>query len=280
MRFGKTTICLILVTVVLNSCTKIIDFDVPKTERKLVIEAQVTNEFTQHVVLLKWSADYFSNSEAQTISNAKVIISDGQNDYEFSESATQQGKYLSVPFAGLAGKQYELIVTYNNIIYTAKETLPLGAKLDSVAIKQEFKNVPFSQEVDSSYTLYVWGQEAPGEKNYYMWKLRVNSLPSFTDTLKNIFFLDDTGIDGAYIPGYPVYTLDHKSLRSGDTLTVYGYAITRGYYDFMRGVLLETAWRGDNPWDGPPANIGTNIVGNAVGYFNASYVSSKKIIVP
>ncbi len=271
----KVQFILFVFALSIGGCTKVIDFDVSETNIRLVVDGSVTSEFKRHQVRLLKTASYFADKPAKVVSGADVSVSDGSKNWVFAEVPAGSGIYLSDSFAGQAGITYTLTVNSEDQLYTASETMLTGATLDSFDINQEFKPIPFENKTDSSFTVSVWGQEVGGVKNYYMWKLQINSSPNFTDTLKNVNFLDDTGIDGVYIPGFPIYNVEKKYIHSGDTFSVLGYTITSRFYDFMRAILLETDWRGDNPWDGPPSNIPTNISNGAVGYFHASFVSKK-----
>ena len=263
-----------------SSCTKVIDFDVSDTNVHLVVDGSVTSELIHHRVKLSKTASYFSNSHPPVVSNAIVQVSDGTKTWNYTENPNEPGTYLSDSiFQALPGLTYTLIIQSEGQEYKASETLQTGAQLDSVDLKQQFKPIPFENKVDSSYTLSVWGQEVPGVRNFYMWKVKLNGSFGFTDTLKNVYFLDDKGIDGAYIPGYPIYNIDKQYIHSGDTVSIYGYTITENYYEYLRSILLETYWRGDSPWDGPPANIPSNLNNGALGYFWVAPLSVKTKIM-
>lgn len=263
-----------------TSCTKVIDFDVSDTNVHLVVDGSVTSELINHRVKLSKTASYFSNAHPPVVSGAIVKVSDGTTIWTYSELSDEPGTYQSDSvFQALPGYTYTLIIQSEGQEYQASETLQTGAQLDSFDLKQQFKPIPFENKVDSSYTLSVWGQEVPGVRNFYMWKVKLNGSFGFTDTLKNIYFLDDKGIDGAYIPGYPIYNIDKQYIHSGDTISIYGYTITENYYEYLRSILLETYWRGDSPWDGPPANIPSNLNNGALGYFWVAPLSKRTKIM-
>jgi hypothetical protein len=265
---------------VFNSCTKVIDFDVSEANIRLVIDGSVTSEFKQHQVKISKTGSYFSGIRPPVVSGASIQVSDGLTIWNYFEKTDEPGTYFSqISFKAEQGKTYSIKVQVEGQEYTASEAMQVGATLDSLDIQQFFKPIPFENAIDSSYTLSVWGQEVGGQRNYYMWKYKINGSFGRTDSLQNIYFLDDKGIDGAYIPGYPIYYIDQKDLISGDTLALYGYTITDEYYQFLRSVLLETYWRGGGPWDGPPANIPTNFTNGALGYFWVAPVSIKSTIL-
>jgi hypothetical protein len=276
---NSLSICIPIFLVIISGCTKVINFDVSDTNVRLVVDGSVSNELEAQQVKLLKSSSYFANKPAVVVSNAEVSVTDGTQTWIFVETPSGSGIYLSDPFAAKPGINYTLTIKSEEKTYTAAEKMLKGAVLDSVALVQQFKNIPFENKTDSSYTVSVWGKEVAGEKNYYMWKLKFGLGQNFTDTLKNINFLDDTGIDGVYIPGYPIYNIDNKLVKKGDTVTVLGNTISYNYYNYMRSILLETDWRGDNPWDGPPANIPTNLSNGAVGYFYARFVSKKSAVI-
>jgi len=272
--------CLLWSSLVFNSCTKVIDFDVSDANIRLVIDGSVTSEFKRHEVKISLTGSYFSGVRTPSVSGATVQVSDGTLTWDYIEKIDQPGLYQSPDsFFAEVGKTYTLRVLVDGKQYEASETMQEGARLDSFNIQQFFKPIPFENAIDSSYTLSVWGQEVAGERNYYMWKYKINGTFGRTDSLQNVYFLDDKGIDGAYIPGYPIYSIDSKEIQSGDTLSLYGYTISADYYQFLRSILLETFWRGGGPWDGPPANIPSNFTNGALGYFWVAPVAIKTGIV-
>jgi hypothetical protein len=272
---------LVLASLVFNSCTKVIDFDVSEANIRLVIDGSVTSELKQHQVKVSKTGSYFSGTRPPVVSGASIQVSDGVTIWNYFEKLDDPGTYLSeTAFIAEQGKTYFIKVQVEGQEYTASETMQIGATLDSLDIQQYFNPIPFENAIDSSFTLSIWGQEVGGQRNYYMWKYKINGSFGRTDSLQNIYFLDDKGIDGAYIPGYPIYYIDPKEIQSGDTLALYGYTITDEYYQFLRSVLLETYWRGGGPWDGPPSNIPTNFSNGALGYFWVAPVSIKSIILP
>ncbi len=272
---------LVLSALLFNSCTKVIDFDVSEANIRLVIDGSVTSEFIQHQVKVSKTGSYFSGTRPPVVSGASIQVSDGDSIWIYFEKPDEPGTYLSQnAFKAVQGKTYSITVQVEGQEYTASEAMQIGATLDSLNIQQLFKPIPFENAIDSSFTLSVWGQEVGGQRNYYMWKYKINGSFGRTDSLQNIYFLDDKGIDGAYIPGYPIYNIDPQEIQSGDTLSLYGYTISDEYYQFLRSVLLETYWRGGGPWDGPPANIPTNFSNGALGYFWVAPVSIKSIVLP
>jgi hypothetical protein len=284
-RFSKyikigVIVTLVLASLVFNSCTKVIDFDVSEANIRLVIDGSVTSELIQHKVKISKTGSYFSGTRTPVVSGASIQVSDGDSTWLYFEKTDEPGTYLSqTAFKAEQGKTYSIKVQVEGQEYTASEAMQIGATLDSLDIQQFFKPIPFENAVDSSFTLSVWGQEVGGQRNYYMWKYKINGSFGRTDSLQNIYFLDDKGIDGAYIPGYPIYNIDPKEIQPGDTLSLYGYTITDQYFQFLRSVLLETFWRGGGPWDGPPANIPTNFSNGALGYFWVAPVSIKSRII-
>jgi hypothetical protein len=90
-----------------------------------------------------------------------------------------------------------------------------------------------------------------------------------------VVFVSDEFVNGRYVRDLVTHIINEKDFL-GDSMkvTLEMESITKEYYDYLTGLMLETVWRG-SPWDGPPANVPSNMNNGARGYFRASGVSRK-----
>jgi len=94
---------LLLLCLVVNSCTEPYSLETNTYEEALVVEATITNELKkQEITLTKTSR--FEDKETKTESGANVFITDNAgNNYDFEE---EDGKYVStVEFQAIHGRE-------------------------------------------------------------------------------------------------------------------------------------------------------------------------------
>lgn len=247
------------------SCSEKINFDLNSDENKrLVADAFLTDEGVKQQIQLSRTTSYYYNQPAPPEENATVSITDGIRTINFTE--VSPGIY-ETPQAdsGMVGNTYTLnITTSDNQNYTATSDLKRVADIDSIS----YDYSTYWEE----YVLYFYGKEPAGKGDYYMWQVYIDGQLD-NDTLNEVVFSEDDYVDGATIPGLEFYYIPPGKLKDTSLVTVKMLSISKDYYDYILASLLETEWRG-GPFDGPPANIPTNINNGAVGFFNTSAVSS------
>ena len=269
------------------SCEEKIDFDLNNQENsRLVVEGSITDQAKAHVVKLTRTTSYYENQPAPKETGATVTISDGTSTHTLTE--TSAGVYETAPtYKGEIGKSYTLeITTKDNDSYSATSTIYSVAPIDTIGAIYEEGYHEGGAYYHGGYTLMHFGPEPAGIGNNYMWLVDLNG-KSLTKNVSEITFVTDEFVDGNYINGFEFHFIDELDADSilalEDTLklTVEMHSISRGYYEFMLAIMLETDWRG-GLFDGPPANIPSNISNGALGYFRASAVSSmyQEIHVP
>lgn len=259
-----------------SACREKIDLELDTSYTRLVVEGSISDEMKSHVVHLTLSADYFSNVPPERVSGAMVEITDGDNVFVLTEIAP--GIYQTEPnVQGVTGKEYTLIVKGIDIngdgeeeTYTATDILKPVMVLDSIVIE---KQTPTS--TPPLYKVSGWGQEPPTPDDCYQWVYYINGVLQ-TDTLTKSVFVDDTFINGSYIPGLTMFT--NIKADQGDTITIETRSISREYYNFLISFMLEAVWN-QGGGAGPPANIKGNISGGALGFFFAHGTSHTSAIV-
>jgi hypothetical protein len=261
----------------LAGCRERIDITLDSTFTRLVVEGAITDEAKAHRVLLTLSGDYLTDQPLAGVSGAVVEITDGVQTFMLTEVAP--GVYETDPTVrGVAGREYTLIITGVDVdkdgvfeIYKATDLLKPVMILDSVVVEQQkpLTNPPV-------YKASGWGQEPATPDDCYQWLYYLNGKLQ-TDTLYKTIFVDDTYVNGSYIPGLTMF-MDIKA-SPGDTVKVETRALSRQYYTFLVTFMLEAVWN-QGGGAGPPANIKGNISNGALGYFSASGVAYTTAIVP
>ncbi|NOU18682.1 MAG: DUF4249 domain-containing protein [Bacteroidales bacterium] len=268
-----TIICIIA----LGSCTENIPIDLGKTNARLVVDGAITTDTIKHKVRLTKSGDALYQQPVQVISNALVSILDGSNEFVLLENSVNKGVYETDPSVyGIPGKTYTLHISHVDIDgdgvfeeYSAQSYLKKENPIDSIKITYDDRNPDYS-----GWTINLYAHEIGGGRNFYLMKAYKNNVLLTDSTSEYANMGDNTGFNGGYYDGFPVYMLQKKKLdekiQKGDKITLEMDGITEEYFNFITDYIQEY-----NPkmpiFSGPSANISTNIEPNdkAVGFFAA-----------
>jgi hypothetical protein len=163
MKMTKTyNLYLFLVLLFLSSCVEEIDFEIEKFESALVIEATITNEEKNQVILLS-RAFQTEDDGPPPERNATVKILAVGNNYVFEE--LEPGRYVStVPFSAQPSIDYMLsITTSNGRTYSSSPTiLSQTTQIDAVYAVRETTN-----EDVNGMSIYVDSFDPTGKSKYY-----------------------------------------------------------------------------------------------------------------
>ena len=167
MKKIKTFTQIIIATIALSSCEKVIDLDLKDVESKLVVEANITNQPGPYFVKLTKSIPFDESSIYPEVNDALVIISDeaGQSD---TLNYTSNGVYKTNTTQGIEGRSYYLKIVAEGKTYTATSTMPQKVILDNIGISVlqfggQNNNVLFPEYTDcllyTSYYSFAWYQK-------------------------------------------------------------------------------------------------------------------------
>lgn len=254
---------------IVTSCEEILDIEYKGDNvRELTVEGMITTETKRHRVRLSYTGDFFSQSGAEPVTGAEVTISDGENIHILNEY--RAGTYLTFSDVyGEVGKTYTLHIRLTDgSEYEASETLKACVPIDSIKQTRNYNSFLSGYGYDVLY----YGPEPEPAGDYYMYLLYLDDV-LYSDTITEVSFVSDEFVNGNYVHDFIIYRIREADLVHNPTeVTLEMYSISRQYYDFMTALLLETSWRG-SPWDGPPANVPSNVSNNARGYFLAADVN-------
>ncbi|MEI6765989.1 MAG: DUF4249 domain-containing protein [Bacteroidota bacterium] len=130
----------VFIIVLLSSCTKNIDFTLPKVEQKIVVEGWIEQNQTATVIVTR-SSPYFDPIDSASlihsiVTDAVVKVSDGTNTETLilTVSPTMYPfiMYQGSTLKGVVGKTYTLTVEADGKTYTAHTSIPEVVYLDSV----------------------------------------------------------------------------------------------------------------------------------------------------
>jgi len=260
-----------------SSCTENIDMPLNSTYARLVVDGSITTDTTIHRVRLTKSGDALYKQPVQVISDATVTISDGSSEFALHENSTNKGMYETDPTAyGVPGRTYTLHISHVDINndgvfedYSAQSYLKKENPIDSIKITYDDRN-PDSY----GWVINLYAKEIGGGRNFYLMKAYKNNVLVTDSTSEYSNKGDNTGFNGGYYYGFPVYTLLKNKIdervQTGDTITLEMDGITEEYFNFISDYILE--YYPKMPiFSGPSANISTNIEpkDKAVGFFAA-----------
>lgn len=264
----KWLLIFIVPAAILISCTERIDLKIDEEYQKLAVEAYVTPTPEAQFVKLTKTSGYFSQEAPEPVSEAVVMVNNGDKNFQWNESPEKPGYYLPPDdFTVIVENEYHLSVDLKNEIggashYESSAVMPrFEAVIDSIRViwRGDFER----------WIIKLYALEPQGPDFYMFNALRNNQL--ITDSISRVGITDDRLVDGIYISG--IYTLFfyEDELDIGDTVTMITSAITQDYYKYVSEVQTELFPKVPI-FSGPSANVRSNISNGAIGYF-ATFVS-------
>ena len=276
----RIIIKLLLLSMMVVSCTERIDVKLDGNYTRLVVDGSVSTDTMAHKVVLSMTSDYFYNKPPEMVTGASVTVTDGALIQVLTEGLP--GVYSTDPaFFGVAGHTYNLNIVLSDPIggyadYTASSTLKPVASLDSIGLE-------YHDEWEAYTYWYVNGYlQDPLTTDYYRCLISKNS-QLITDTLIEWYVTDDKFFNGNYLSGAVIGYLEQyyadEFIAAGDTVTAEINGIENEYATFIWDAQAEL-W-GSNPlFSGPRANIKGNISNGAIGFFAAYSITRASVIVP
>lgn len=268
----------LLASVALVACEKTVLIDVTQNQPRVIIEGQVTNQPGYQYVKVSRSSGFYSTGRPPRIENALVTVSDDAgNEYLFVHNpggfADSAGYYRpAVPFVGVVGRTYHLAVHVDESLYEAEDLLSPVTTIDSLGyqINDEERDDP--ETFGKFYEVLMYAKEPQATTDYYLFKFyRNDSLTVYSDT--DIYYADDEflgeNIDGVSSPIY---------FAPGDRARVEMYSLSRNGYVFYND--LQQLLNNDGGMFGqPPSNSRTNLSNGALGFFQASALDVKEVVI-
>lgn len=277
----KHYITIFVASVVLFSCEKIIELDVPESDPQLVVDAWYTDEDTVQYVKLSTTASYFDEAQTPRVTGAEVLLHTYENGAltnteTLAEDPNQPGYYVFNSPAEL-GKGYQLEVSapaFDRVKSDVQQILETPPILD---IYWEEDDPGFDDSL-AIYKVYISTYEIPGEGDVYRWFATVDGV--YQNAPENLYIANDDLVDGAILPQFE--PTNHQ-YRFGEVIGIKQCRINQSAYEYLSLLRLQTAFIG-SPFDTPPAPLVGNMKyvnkeGQALGFFGASSSSSAEIQV-
>jgi hypothetical protein len=285
----KYLICIFSAALALAGCSDPLTVDPgPAPETWFVVDGVVTDQECRQEVRLSLTEGFFSTStEVPWVSGARVTVSCGELVYAYEEDPDEPGTYRSVDaFQGIAGQTYRLDVDAEvggvAAHFRAEDTVPApGVRLDAI-------DYMYSKEF-GLWTLALWGQDYPGQRNRYLCRIGING--HFQPQDSNLELPDDH-FDGMAFSGFTLFPLQHteetrrlygdsfKPLERGDVVTLRICTLSDGYGEFL--MRYNHLVFGTIPiLTEQPSNLQTNVTGTGpvVGYFGACAICEASCVI-
>ena len=267
--FAPTIIFLVSL---LSGCQQVVSIDLNTANPRVVIEGNIKDQPGPYSVFLSMTGSYFDTTLVDPpISHAQVVITDDAGNRD-SLKEVISGAYQSSSLMGVSGRTYTLSVIANGKNYMAMSYMPSKVLIDSLYVLPRH-----SLGGESGYDIYVIFKDPPELGNYY----RINAHSSaaisadsidgqryrlFTDKLTNGNEMTERIRAG-------------RNVNPGDTITIELCSIDQATYDYFH-TLSDILSSDRSPTSLAPANPNSNISGDALGYFAAYTVDTRKIIIP
>ena len=288
-------VSVIILSIILLSCEKKIDFKPRDQEQKLVVEATIENG-QPPVVTLTRSIGYFSKITPDIllnsfVHNAAVFVSNGTVTHQLKEYAVPiangislyyysiDSSNLATAFTGQLRQQYSLRIVVDGKEYTSTTTIPdLTKKIDSVWWRPSPGN-PDTTEV----LIMVRVTDPPGYGDYIRYLTKINRQPLFLAPVNSTFddlFIDGTTYEVVVQPGIDRNIDDPETdfFHRGDTVNFKLSNIDKASFDFWR--TWESSYLAvGNPFSTPTKVLG-NISNEALGYFTGYASQFRTMIIP
>jgi len=278
MQQMKNTFAIILTTLILTACEKTVYLDLNQNNPTIIIEGQVTNHTSHQYIKITRSVGFYETGQSPRVDDAIVMVTDDAgNEFEFIHNpggyADSIGFYRpAIPFAGEIGRTYKLSATVDGQLYEAEDTLLPVTTIDSLSYRINDDELEDPKDDGKFYEVLMYALEPQDRTDYYLFKFyRNDSLKVYNDT--DIYYADDE-ILGEQIDGVPspIY------YSPGDTARVEAYSLSRNGFVFYND--LQTLLNSDGGlFSQPPSNSRTNLSNGALGYFQASAMDMKEIVI-
>ncbi len=264
------TIILVLSSILLFSCEKVIEIDLKEADPRLVIEGNITSEAETYEVYLSTSGGYFDNTAVQPVENGTVIISDEVgNSVTLSESSP--GIYTTDALVGVENMNYSLQVSVNGEEFSGSDYLPPSIPLDSIYYLVDDFGGPGQEEDPPQYRIQCTFTDPVDTANYYRFMSYVNG-ERIDGDFSPYRVTDDEFFDGNTITlgirGIPAYP--------GDVVRIDLQSIGFNTYEYFRTLndALSSGGMGSTPY-----NPISNLDNGALGYFGAYSISSDSLVI-
>jgi len=253
LQIIKINILFALIVAFFSSCEDVIDLELKNAKPIVVIEANVSDEFKQQVVVVTQTKPFTEDNAIVPITNATVTISEEGGATYTATHTTFSGTYATPAFAGKQNKKYTVNVSVNGITYTAVSTMPNKVPLDSLSITELTFFGSTQKFVQVNY------KDPANVRNFY------NSLLTVNNELRTGYNVEEDRFNDGNVVKNTIFNSDPE-LKSNDVIKLEFQCIDQNIYKYFFSIS-QISGNGGPPT--APANPNSNFNNGALGYFSA-----------
>lgn len=255
----------IALSILAVSCKEKVDIDIPDGDPKLVVEAEISTEVDSSFVRLTKSANYYSSADYLKVTDALVLVN-SDTFYHVSNGVYRPKS----SYVGVVNTNYNLKIVSEGKTFTSSSFLTPMFRVDS--LQQVFK--PAQGFLKEGFTVKYFGFDNREPIKYTYFRFGKND-QNMDDSLFDAKILFDNGVtrNGSY-----EFELPFLRLQPRDYTYMIFRSVDKNMYDFINAYNNQTSGA-PGPFQVPPANLPTNIVGGALGYFATFDVVRSRIYI-
>ena len=265
---------LITISILLFSCTDVVDVEVQDAAPRLVIEASIDwtkgSQGNQQTIKLSTSTPYFDANTTAIVTGASVKVSNDGDGSVFIFTDQNNGDYTTNSFVPVLDQSYTLEVIYNNETYIAHEKLT-----PVVAIEDVYQSTE-SGFNDEALEVNIEFNDPADIENFYLVNFKVQG-----DLFPILYDISDEFTDGNLMKVFYEREEDEDinqvEFEPGDFVDIKLYGISEQYYNYM-SLLISQYESGGDPFSTTPVAIKGNCINQtqkdnyAFGYFRLTEV--------
>jgi hypothetical protein len=250
------------------------------SEIEIIIDGYISTIKKIHYVKLSKPQNFYILDSVKPVSGAIVYITEGENIYNYKETA-KYGLYASEDsIKGTIGKNYTVFVYYNNKTYSASDSLIEVEPFDFTKITlPELDNNSTNESMYFIIKRHEFGFDKP---SMWYWESIPNTfqyldIELFYGQSSNPFNYYHYGAEPQGIFSDEIFSHSIGS-KPTDTITVAKFSISEKYYNYCLSVFNETDWK-TGYFSTIPGNTLTNVSNGGTGYFFATDIYINRIIL-
>lgn len=260
----KPIYTLLLCSLALCACEKVIDIELNSADSLIVIEARINELPGMTTVSVSKTIDYFKPEFPEAVTDAKVeLFDDAKIIGTFIHAGN--GEYELQDFAAQYGVNYRLRVESSGEIHEATVQMPYPVPIDKVVVK-------------STEDMRFFFNDPADQVNYYR-VLLISDNELISDDMGgpgNSNLIADEFLNGNYVEH--AMEIEEETAQSGDSIVLVLRSINPEAYRYY--ITLENALGEGDPFAVAPANPASNWSNGALGYLEASSSDYALVVVP
>ncbi|MFN9349348.1 MAG: DUF4249 domain-containing protein [Gemmatimonadota bacterium] len=277
---------LLLSSLVLAGCERVVNVSGLDYQPRLVVEARLERERTassaDQVIRLSVTQDVFATVSQSAARGATVRVLDDANQATvFVESSQEPGTYRAAAMALPAGRPVTLEIVWGGDTYRSTEVMQPGVAMDSLFFKSEFDEVDTGQNWRATIAV----QDPAAQRNFYVWDQWIDGRRLVSPDSEEVtrVVLSDDQFNGAKVRQFQPYS--DWLVRPGQHVRVRQLSISEQGYRYFVALSAQTNNTG-TPFGVPVSSVRGNVANitnpskRAVGYFIAGEYSELERRVP